>query len=85
MLPVGAETIISLALVAILEHLVGFVDLFEFFFRARLLVDIRMILTRKLAVSLLDVTVSASARNAQNLVVILVFHDISELIRILDN
>jgi hypothetical protein len=75
--PVGAEAIVSLALVVVLQHFVGFVDFLELFFRARRRVDIGMVLTRQLAVSLLDVARVGATGNAQNLIIILVFHVIS--------
>src|SRR5438034_7272034 len=72
LLPLGADRVVALALLRIGEDLVGLVDLFEGFFGASALVDVRVVLARELAVGLLDVLGRGVLRNAKDLVVVLV-------------
>ena len=74
MLPVCAKSIVSLTLIGILQNLVGFVDLFKLFFGISALVNIRVITSRKFAICFFDVAFIGISGDAQNLVVILVFH-----------
>src|SRR5436309_4932497 len=70
--PVGTDGVITLALLGVAEDLVGLIDLFEFLFRVRLLVYVRVVLARELSVGLLDVVDRGVLRNAKRLVVVLV-------------
>jgi hypothetical protein len=49
-----AEAIIGSPLLLIIEHLVGFIDLFKFLFGPVVLVDVRMIFPRQLPVGAAD-------------------------------
>ena len=65
-----AVLIVARALIRIGEHLVGLVDLLEFFFRARIVVHVRMILRGKLAVGALDIGVRRILFEAKDLIII---------------
>jgi len=65
-----AVLIVARALIRIGEHLVGLVDLLEFFFRARIVVHVRMILRGKLAVGALDIGVRRIFLEAKDLIII---------------
>src|SRR5438876_2914177 len=72
LLPLGSDSVISLSLVGIAQDFVSLVDLLEAPLGVRLLVDVRVVLTRELPVGLLDVVGRGVLRNAQRLVVVLV-------------
>src|SRR5690606_33798266 len=55
LLPIRTELIVGSALFGILQNLVGFARVLELAFGARLLVDIRMISARQLAIGAFDV------------------------------
>jgi hypothetical protein len=62
-LPVLAELVVALTLLRIREDLIGLPNIFEFLFGAAVTgVDVRMILTRQLAVGFLDVFRSRARR-----------------------
>ena len=70
-----AEAVIGGALVAVLEHFIGFVDFVEFvlaFAVAR--IAVRMMLHRQLAECGLELDLGAGARDAQNFVVVALRH-----------
>src|SRR2546430_993881 len=73
LLPIGSDRVVPLALLGIAEDLVGLIDLLELLFRVRFLVHVRVVLARELSVGLLDVVGRGVLRNAQRLVVVLVF------------
>ncbi len=72
--PLLAELIVGRALFRILQRLVRLGDVLEFLFALRILRDIGMIFLRELAVCLLDGIGAGVALDAQNAVVVLVFH-----------
>ena len=74
MFPVGTKAVIGTAIIRIFQHLVGFVDLFEFLLSIGILIDIRMIASGKLTISFLDLGGISVARYTQYLIIILVFH-----------
>src|SRR4029078_11515608 len=69
-LPVLAEAVVELALLGVAEHLIRLGDLLEAILRARVLVDVRMVLARELPVRLADVLGARTARDAEGLVVV---------------
>src|SRR2546428_6826237 len=71
-LPVRTHGVVALALGGIAEDLVGLVDLLEPALRLRLLVDVRVVLARELAVRLLDVLGGGVLSHPEDLVVVLV-------------
>ena len=73
-LPVGAQSVISAALLRILEHFIGFADVLEARFGARLLAQVRMVFAGQPPVRLLDVIGAGIPCQAHHLVVVLVFH-----------
>ena len=74
LLPVGAELVVGRALLGVLQDLVGLARVLEFRFRARVLVDVGMIGARELAVGALDVVLAGVSLDAEDLVVVLIFH-----------
>src|SRR5690625_358793 len=70
------QLIVSGTLFGIFQNPVRLADLFELVFGARVLVDIRVIFARQLAVGTLDFVLSGIALQPQGLVVILKFHNI---------
>ena len=84
LIPIRAQLVVFLSFLRIAEDLVGFIELFEFFFRGRLvLVDVRMVFARQLAERLADFIVARRFRNAERLVIIskLDSHLSAELLR----
>src|SRR6267378_1489716 len=75
--PVRAEAVEGCALFLVLERLVRLGDLLELLLRVRLLRDVGMVLARELAVSLLDILVARVALDAEDLVIVLVFHSLN--------
>jgi hypothetical protein len=74
-LPIRAELVILTALLGIVQHLIGLVDVLEH--RLGLLVVriyVRMILARELAVRRLDIGLRCGPLDAQSLVIVLEFH-----------
>ena len=71
LVPVRSQLVVFLPLLRIAQDLVGFVDLFEFFFR-RLLIfrDVRMMLARQLSERLLNLVGARRFRNAERLIII---------------
>ena len=69
--PVRAEAVVARALLGVAQDLVGLGDLLEAVLGAGLLVDVRVIFARELAVGAADVLGARVARNAQRLVVVL--------------
>src|SRR3954468_196860 len=78
-IPVGAELVVLLPLVRVLQDLVGLADLLELDLGLRVLVDVRMKLPRHLPVRLLDVLLGRFLLDAQRCVVVLVFQEIVSL------
>lgn len=74
LLPVGAELIVGRALFGVFQDLVGFARVLELGFRALFLVDVGMIGARHLAVGALDLVLGGASLDAEDLVVVLVFH-----------
>ena len=74
LLPVGAELVVGGALFRILQNLVGLTQFLEFRLGARLLVDIGVKRARQLAIGALDVVLRGVALNAEDLVVVPIFH-----------
>src|SRR5262245_59592743 len=72
--PVTTELVVRCPLLEVGERLVGLVDLLESLLGVLLLGDVRVVLARELPVRLLDVVLGGVAGEAENLVVILVFH-----------
>src|SRR5436309_3199872 len=75
--PGGAELVVLLALVRVLEHLVGLADLLELDLGLGVLVHVRMELARQLAVRLLDVLLGRVLLDAQRRIVVLVVQRIA--------
>ncbi len=74
-IPVLPEEVVFLAFLRIAQHLVGFVDLFEFFLRSGLVLgDVRVELPSKLAKGLFDLRLRRIPADAQHLIVIPEFH-----------
>ncbi len=71
---VAAQLSVGGALVRILKRFVGLPDFLDFFFGIGFLGNVRVILVRELAVCLLDLLGAGVSRNAQNVVIVLVFH-----------
>lgn len=71
---VAAQLIVGGAFVRVLERFIGLPDFLEFFFGIGFFGNVRVILVGELAVSLLDLLGAGVSRNAQNLVIVLVFH-----------
>jgi hypothetical protein len=71
---IRAHLVVRFALLGVLQHLVGFLDLFELFFGVLLLGHVRMVFAGELAIGLLDRVLGGRSFHAQNLVVVLVFH-----------
>ncbi|MNL11727.1 hypothetical protein D3C87_1325730 [compost metagenome] len=65
-----AELVVALALLGIREDLVGLGELLEALLGPGLLVDVRVVLARQLAVALLQLVVRGALGNAEDLVVI---------------
>src|SRR5215831_1141257 len=72
--PVATELIVRRTLLGVGERLVGLVDLLESLLGVLFLRDVRVVLARELPVRLLDVLLGGVAGDAEDLVVILVFH-----------
>ena len=72
--PVSAELVVGSTLFRTLEGLVRFGDFLEFLLPGGILGNVRMVLVRELAVRLLDLLTARVSVNAQNGVVVLVFH-----------
>jgi hypothetical protein len=77
-LPFLAELIVGGTLLHVAEHLVGLADLLESGFSSRLLAHVRMELAGKLAKGPFDLVLRRAAFEPQDLIVVLVFHGISE-------
>jgi hypothetical protein len=75
-LPVGTELVIGGTLLRVLQHLIGLTHFLEARLRIRLLADIRVIFTRKLAIGALDSILGGVTLDPDDLVVIPVFHDL---------
>lgn len=73
-LPVAAQLIIGGAFFRIAQHLVSFGNRFEMLLGLRLLADVRVILASQPAVDFLDVFRRGVAGEAEDLVIVLVFH-----------
>jgi hypothetical protein len=69
-LPARAESVVALALLRILEHLVRLRDLREALRRALALVDVGVVLARELAVGLADLLLARVAGDPQGRVVV---------------
>src|SRR5581483_9119495 len=69
-----AERVVGRALFLVAQRLVGFRDVLELLLGIRLLGDVRVILARELAVRLLDLVLTRAALDAEDFVIILVFH-----------
>src|SRR4029079_1095380 len=74
LLPGLAELVVLLALVGVLQDLVGLGDLLEAVLGPRLFRDVGMELTRQLAVGALDLLLGRRPLDAERLVVVLVLH-----------
>src|SRR5256886_8739638 len=70
-LPIRTHGVVALALGGIAEDLVGLVDLLEAALRLRLLVDVRVVLARELAIRPLDVLGGGVLSHPEDLVVVL--------------
>src|SRR5436190_16813154 len=70
-----SQLIVGRLLLGILERLVRLGDLLEALLRPGLLVHVRMVLLRELAIGLLDVLGARRALDAQDPVVVLVLHE----------
>ena len=73
-LPGGAVLVVLAALLLVLEHLVRLADVLEEALGARVLVHVRVELAGELAIGPLDIRRRGVLRDAQRLVVVLVFH-----------
>src|ERR1035437_1957867 len=73
-LPVGAELIVSGALLGILEHFIGFADLFETGLGIGHLAHVGMKLARQLPVRALDLVLRGAALEAHDFVIVFEFH-----------
>ena len=73
-LPGGAVLVVLAALLLVLEHLVRLADVLEAALGARVLVHVRVELAGELAIGPLDIRRRGVLRDAQRLVVVLVFH-----------
>src|SRR6266540_7048012 len=71
--PLRTDRVVALALLGIGEDLVGLVDLLEALLSFGTLVDVRVMLPREAAVCLLDLLGARVLRDAEGLVVVLVF------------
>ena len=78
-LPFRAKLIVFCAFFFVREHLVSFVDFLKFFLRTRFLVYIRVILTRQVAISALNLIIRRSFTDTKRVVVIFVFHNSQSL------
>ncbi len=74
LLPVGAELIVGGALLGVFQDLVGLAGVLELGLGAGLLVHVRMKRARHLAVGALDVVLRGVFLDAEDFVVVLVFH-----------
>src|SRR5688572_13570252 len=74
LLPVGAELVVGGALLRILQDLISLARVLELGFGVRFLVHVRMIGARQLAVGALDVVLAGVAVDAEDFVVVLIFH-----------
>ena len=72
--PVRPELVVGRALLRVLEHFVGFLQLLEARLGVLLLADVRVVLAGQLAVGALDLVLRGGARHAHDLVVVLVAH-----------
>src|SRR5205814_5715540 len=70
----AAEAVVGGALFLVAQRLVGLRDLLELLLGVRLLGDVRVVLAREAAVGLLDVVVAHATLDAEDLVIVLVFH-----------
>src|SRR2546426_10139213 len=75
--PVRAEAVEGGALLLVPERLVRLGHFLELLLGVRLLRDVGVVLARELAVGLLDVLVARAALDAQDLVIVLVFHSLN--------
>lgn len=77
-LPLGAELVVLLPLLRIAQNVIGFIDLFEFLLGCLLLgvgrLQVGMVLSGKLPISVLNVLLGGSPRDSQDLIVIAKFH-----------
>lgn len=69
--PVRTEGVVALSLFSIVKYFVGFTNFFKFVLGVRIFVDVRMILSRKLAISLLYLFFGSLARHAKRFVIVL--------------
>ena len=69
-----AERVVGGALFLVAQRLVGLRDLLELLLGVRLLGDVRVVLAREAPVSLLDLVVARAPLDAEDLVIVLVFH-----------
>src|ERR1700730_3018937 len=69
-----SELIVSLPLASVGQHLVRFLRLLEFLFRALVGIAVRMMLHRQLAISLLDILIGRVAIDAKCRVVVALSH-----------
>ena len=72
-----AELIVGGALFRVLEGVVGFGNFLEFGFAVRFLGDVGMILACQLALRFLDGGIIGRSLDAQNAVVVFVFHELA--------
>jgi hypothetical protein len=74
LLPVGAELVVGRPLLGVLQDLVGLAGVLELGLRVRRLVDVGMKGARELAVGALDLVLGGVSLDAEDLVVVLIFH-----------
>ncbi len=70
----GAHLIVGATLLGILEHLVGLIDALEFLLGTRVLVLVRVVLARQLAISRFDLGLGRIRLYAKNVVIVFEFH-----------
>ncbi len=69
------------SLLIVFQDLIGFADLFEAGLGSRLLIDIRMEFSGEPAIGLLDLVRRRVALDSENLVIVLVFHEVIPILR----
>src|SRR5205085_4338358 len=79
LLPVLAVLVVLRALLGVLEDLVGLAELLELLDRARLLVDVRVVLARELAVRPLDLLLRGRPRHPEHRVVVDELHGVPQI------
>jgi len=70
----GTQLVVGTPLLGVLEHLVRFVDRFEFLLGAGLLVLVRVVFARQLAIRRLDLGFAGIRLHTQDLVIVFEFH-----------